>query len=223
MKQDELAVEFSTWINTQPKGDNIMQTLFKFAEHVIQLDRERNPRTALNENAPTYQELFVALDEAKASDERNAWTGENKFPMHVRYQKWQKFYDLKQQCLASNPVPIQTAAQALTDTLKRELERTPLDVGQYTIKGDLEIEYEGHKGFAGFTSIQFISKDAPPRLRKLNAPAGAPFTAQQVSDKMDAICGCAGKYNCDCVSVYNKAVGDLWTEHNTALFDKDKS
>lgn len=33
--------------------------------------------------------------------------------------------------------------------------------------------------------------------------------------RIDLICGCNGKYDCDCVSVFNQASRELWTEHNT--------
>lgn len=42
----------------------------------------------------------------------------------------------------------------------------------------------------------------------------APFTVQDVEDRMDSICGCAGRNDCDCDFIRNTATGQLWYEHN---------
>lgn len=42
-----------------------------------------------------------------------------------------------------------------------------------------------------------------------------PFSQAELDARIDAICGCEGKYDCDCVSVSNQAKIELWTEYNT--------
>lgn len=53
-----------------------------------------------------------------------------------------------------------------------------------------------------------------PRLIKRRADDG-PISGQAVTDRMVQICGCNGRYDCDCVSCENQARIELWTEHNT--------
>ena len=68
-----------------------------------------------------------------------------------------------------------------------------------------------------------LRRDVPPsppsppsRARKPPGMHGKePFSAADIDARMDLICGCAGKYDCDCVSVQNRAWRELWTEHNT--------
>jgi len=38
-----------------------------------------------------------------------------------------------------------------------------------------------------------------------------------VHAKIDSICGCAGQYDCDCISVFNRACSEMWFDHNTAI------
>ena len=47
-----------------------------------------------------------------------------------------------------------------------------------------------------------------------------PFTPQQALDEIHGMCGCAGKYDCDCVSVVNKVHVKLWTEANLSRLGK---
>lgn len=57
-----------------------------------------------------------------------------------------------------------------------------------------------------------------PRRRKIEPrwiSANAPFTMAELEARVDMICGCGGRFDCDCVSVFNKAKVALWTEHNT--------
>lgn len=53
-----------------------------------------------------------------------------------------------------------------------------------------------------------------PRLIRRRADDG-PISGQAVTDRMVQICGCNGRYDCDCVSCENQARIELWTEHNT--------
>lgn len=42
----------------------------------------------------------------------------------------------------------------------------------------------------------------------------APFTPKQFEDRCDQICGCAGKHDCKCISVFTQASAELWGEAN---------
>lgn len=53
-------------------------------------------------------------------------------------------------------------------------------------------------------------------VRRMKAPAAeGPFTGEQIAERVMRICGCRGRYDCNCVSVINQARIELWTEHNT--------
>ena len=39
-------------------------------------------------------------------------------------------------------------------------------------------------------------------------------TSEILEARIDEICGCGGKHDCDCVSVFNQAKRELWGEHN---------
>ena len=41
-----------------------------------------------------------------------------------------------------------------------------------------------------------------------------PYTMEELARRVDEICGCAGKYDCQCISVFNRARSELWYEHN---------
>lgn len=45
-------------------------------------------------------------------------------------------------------------------------------------------------------------------------PDDGPISGISIVERALAICGCKGKYDCDCVSVMNQARRELWTEHN---------
>lgn len=51
-------------------------------------------------------------------------------------------------------------------------------------------------------------------VRMKTPPAFGHISGEAIRDRMIAICGCQGRYDCDCVSVRNKASADLWIEHN---------
>jgi hypothetical protein len=61
--------------------------------------------------------------------------------------------------LDTSKLKIETACEALCDTIRREFERQPLDYGDYKITGNLEIRNEGSEGFSGFTSVSFTAKN----------------------------------------------------------------
>jgi len=55
----------------------------------------------------------------------------------------------------------------------------------------------------------------PVVRRRMKPPAAeGPFAGDVIAQRMMKICGCAGTYNCDCVTVKNMALRELWTEHN---------
>ena len=61
---------------------------------------------------------------------------------------------------------------------------------------------------------EFIGLDTP--VVKMKTPkASGKITGEQIKERMMAICGCSGKYDCDCVSVKNMATSELWYEYNT--------
>lgn len=57
---------------------------------------------------------------------------------------------------------------------------------------------------------------APSRTRSPQMPHRWPpsMTSEEVEAAIDAVCGCAGQWDCDCVSVFNKARGSAWEKHN---------
>ena len=52
-------------------------------------------------------------------------------------------------------------------------------------------------------------------LIKIKCASVGPFSANTIRNKMMEICGCVGQYDCDCVSVKNKAIGMLYYKHNS--------
>ena len=50
----------------------------------------------------------------------------------------------------------------------------------------------------------------------------APFTAQELEDRIDDICRRGGRRDRDRVSIFNRAAVELWTERNTALANAKK-
>jgi DNA-binding CsgD family transcriptional regulator len=63
----------------------------------------------------------------------------------------------------------------------------------------------------------------PPRARAARIMTGRePFTSADLEARIDAICGCNGRWDCDCVSVFSQALGQLWFEHNSKLSEGAK-
>lgn len=56
----------------------------------------------------------------------------------------------------------------------------------------------------------------PARARAPLAMTGRePFTSAELEARIDQLCGCNGRWNCNCVSVFGLALQQLWYEHNT--------
>jgi len=42
------------------------------------------------------------------------------------------------------------------------------------------------------------------------------MSADEIEEAINKVCGCAGRHNCDCASVFNGACGDAWFHYNTS-------
>lgn len=60
-------------------------------------------------------------------------------------------------------------------------------------------------------------KPSGGRRRKPQRPGRFPpsLTPAEIEAKIDSLCGCGGRNDCDCVSVFNKACSAAWWDHNT--------
>jgi hypothetical protein len=60
-----------------------------------------------------------------------------------------------------------------------------------------------------------LYKSPKPEQRCMRAPADRDnLKGEAIAQRMMSICGCVGQYDCDCVTVYNQAVGELSGEFN---------
>lgn len=61
--------------------------------------------------------------------------------------------------------------------------------------------------------------DLSPRAEKGRKPQDRsfwpPIPPGEIEAKINTLCGCGGRLDCECVSVFNKARGDAWYEYNT--------
>jgi hypothetical protein len=63
----------------------------------------------------------------------------------------------------------------------------------------------------------------PLLVRRLKTrPDEGPISGEAITNRMMAICGCKGQYDCDCVSVQNLARMELWYLHNAGHEDPDR-
>ena len=54
-------------------------------------------------------------------------------------------------------------------------------------------------------------------VKRMKIPADdGPIKGEAIAQRMKKICGCKGQYDCNCVSVKNMALRELWGEHNAA-------
>ena len=58
-------------------------------------------------------------------------------------------------------------------------------------------------------------------VKRMKIPADdGPIKGEAIAQRMTKICGCKGQYDCNCVSVKNMALRELWGEHNAATRSK---
>lgn len=48
------------------------------------------------------------------------------------------------------------------------------------------------------------------------------MTPSQIEDEIDRRCGCLGRYECNCVSIFNGACIDAWFKHNSQETTHDR-
>jgi hypothetical protein len=100
-----------------------------------------------------------------------------------------------------------------TDSKLREDVKRLVD----SMNASLSVEELGKIDPAALQAVREHVSPAP-RRRTIDPrwiSANSPFTMVEFEARVDKICGCEGRCDCDCVSVFNKANVALWTEHNT--------
>lgn len=70
------------------------------------------------------------------------------------------------------------------------------------------------KCFEGIEQKKYIRRRKPSDQPKDWHGRNAPFSAKDLDEEMDRVCGCQGCNDCDCPSIRNKASENLWSEHN---------
>lgn len=84
------------------------------------------------------------------------------------------------------------------------------EVHVFLKKGETLAE-QGQKSASCAGSCVRLRKPFP---RGKSYPA-EPFTQAELDKRMDEICGCNGRHDCECVTVFNQAKSELWGEYNT--------
>lgn len=100
-----------------------------------------------------------------------------------------------------------------TDTIIAELQRR-IDEAH---RGLSDQDQYMHGLIAGLGAAVDLLRGPPrPVRRKPQNPQGWPptLTPEQIEERINRLCGCAGQNDCDCVSVFNRACGEAWSEHN---------
>lgn len=85
----------------------------------------------------------------------------------------------------------------LNDTQFREFVRNSLSV---VIGGELPETEE-------------VERRRKPNLHGRRWPPN--MSVEDIDKAIDDLCGCAGKYDCDCVSVTSQACGEAWEKYST--------
>jgi hypothetical protein len=68
-----------------------------------------------------------------------------------------------------------------------------------------------------------VASQVPILVRRMKTPEGSrAYSGEELATRMMEICGCKGKYDCDCVSVKNMASMELWYRHNAGVEDPDR-
>lgn len=70
------------------------------------------------------------------------------------------------------------------------------------------------KCFSKIEEDKYVRRRKPVDKPKDWHGRDAPFSAKDLEEEIDRICGCQGCYDCDCPSIKNKASENLWSEHN---------
>jgi hypothetical protein len=61
------------------------------------------------------------------------------------------------------------------------------------------------------------NKEVPTNCRKRKPrelDPDVPFSSEEFEKRVDKICGCEGRWDCDCVGCFGQARMELWTEYN---------
>lgn len=142
--------------------------------------------------------------------------------MDVFYLRCQKHKDVPQiNFVESDRAECGACIAAERDALQTRVEKLETDLRYIATMPEYDQD-DSHRlrNLARFalTPGAAIIPAAPCRHRKprpaprYNDGRPAPFTSQQLEDRIDKLCGCAGKNDCDCVSVFTTAEVELWTE-----------
>lgn len=77
---------------------------------------------------------------------------------------------------------------------------------------------EAMRALTEFLQIAILGElETCTTLRRMKTPDDSGLIrGEDIAQRMMQICGCAGKYDCDCVSVQSRARSELWFEHNQA-------
>lgn len=51
-------------------------------------------------------------------------------------------------------------------------------------------------------------------VRMKAPPDDGPISGAAIRERMMSLCGCQGRYDCDCVALRNQVTRELWSEHN---------
>lgn len=73
----------------------------------------------------------------------------------------------------------------------------------------------GHLVLVDDAAVERVGERKRKFPSRWNWPPSA--TEDDVQAKIDSICGCAGKNDCDCVSVFNRACSEMWFDYNTKV------
>ncbi|MGL4585292.1 MAG: hypothetical protein ACRCVU_20235, partial [Flavobacterium sp.] len=106
------------------------------------------------------------------------------------------------------------------DQIEEVMEMVRLAMASAMLAGERILETDGSFDRAfeeGVDRVQaiksklkdFVSVDT--LVVKMKTPENSgKITGKQIKERMMAICGCLGKYDCDCVSIKNRAISELW-------------
>jgi hypothetical protein len=70
------------------------------------------------------------------------------------------------------------------------------------------------KCFPSFEEKKYVRRRKPVDQPKDWHGRNAPFSAKDLEEEMDKLCGCKGCRDCDCPLIKNQALQNLWSWHN---------